>query len=99
MIDEVNWLINELDISVEDAEEIINTYFECCLEDFTYIEYLRDEIRVLKKTEENKKIIEKLEEYDADFCFVYGDDYVLVFNYTSAIQWLNMEDFIPNHPF
>lgn len=97
MIEEVNRLINDLDISAEDAEEIINTYFDCCEE--AYIDYLRDEIRVIRKTEENKKIIEKIEEYEDDFCFVYGDDYVLVFNYTSGIQWLNMDDFIPNHSF
>lgn len=99
MIDEVNLLINQLDISAEDAEEIINTYFECCCEESTYLEYLRDEIRVIRQTEENKKIIEKVEEYDDNFCFVYGDDYILLLNYTSGIQWLKMDDFIPNHPF
>ena len=58
MIDEVNYLVNELDISTKHAEEIINIYFdEYAGNSWDYMDYLRDEIRInkiLDKLKQNK---------------------------------------------
>ena len=54
MINEVNYLINELDISTKHAEEIINIYFdEYAGNNWDYMDYLRDEIRIIRDTKEN----------------------------------------------
>ena len=56
--------------------------------DWNYIDFLRDEIRVIKK---NNKIINKiLNIKEADIC--EGDDYYLLTNY-STLKRLNSIDF------
>ena len=87
-VDEINELINQLDIRAQEAIEIINIYFNEYSADWNYIDFLRDEIRVIKK---NNKIINKLLNIkEADIC--EGDDYYLLTNY-STLKRLNNIDF------
>ena len=100
MIDEVNYLVNELDISSKHAEEIINIYFdEYAGEGWNYIDYLRDEIRVIRDKPENQQTIAELQTLDDDLCLSQGDDYILLTNYSSAVRVNVIGDFLPNHSF
>ena len=100
MIDEVNYLVNELDISAKHAEEIINIYFdEYAGEGWDYIVYLRDEIRVIRDKPENQQTIAELQTLDDDLCLSQGDDYLLLTNYSSAVRVNVIGDFLPNHSF
>ena len=56
MIEEVYTLIQALDISAEDAEEIINIYFEFFADSWTYNNYLWRNIRVVRNKKENQII-------------------------------------------
>lgn len=97
-IDEVNYLINQLDISGEHAEEIINIYFECYQECWVYEDYLRDEIRIIKNTEENQSLIDELMTID-DANIYEGDDYILLTNYLTLQNMSEIGDCLPNHSF
>lgn len=97
MIEEVNSLINDLDISGEHAEEIINIYFECYSDEWIYNDYLIQEIRVLKRIED-KEIIADIKRLD-DIALLEGDDYVIITNYQTLIKMEEIEDIIPNHSF
>lgn len=99
MIDEVNYLVNELDISTKHAEEIINIYFdEYALNSWYYRDYLRDEIRIIRDTKENQSLIHELETIDGSSLFK-GDDYVMLTNYQTLQNMDEIEDFLPNHSF
>lgn len=99
MIDEVNYLINELDISGEHAEEIINIYFDSYAGDnWNYQDYLKDEIRVVRNTTENQPLIAELKTLDSAI-FFEGDDYVLLTNYQTLQKLGEMGDCLPNHSF
>lgn len=99
MIDEVNYLVNELDISTKHAEEIINIYFdEYALNSWYYMDYLRDEIRIIRDTKENQSLIHELETIDGSSLFK-GDDYVMLTNYQTLQNMDEIEDFLPNHSF
>lgn len=97
MIEEVNSLINDLDISGKDAEEIINIYFECYGDEWIYNDYLIQEIRVLKRIE-NKEIIADIKRLD-DVALLEGDDYVIITNYQTLIKMEEVEDILPSHSF
>lgn len=100
MIDEVNYLINQLDISAEHAEEIINIYFECYAgNNWDYQDYLRDEIRIIKETEESQPLIAELWTLSDDLCLFEGDDYTMLTNYGTAVRCGDIEDCLPNHSF
>lgn len=100
MIDEVNYLINQLDISAEHAEEIINIYFECYAgNNWDYHDYLRDEIRIIKDTEENQPLIAELWTLEDDLCLFEGDDYTMLTNYSTAVKCGDIGDCLPNHSF
>ena len=100
MIDEVNYLVNELDISAKHAEEIINIYFdEYAGEGWNYIDYLRDEIRIIRDKPKNQQTIAELQTLDDDLCLSQGDDYLLLTNYSSAVRANVIGDFLPNHSF
>ena len=100
MIDEVNYLVNELDISAKHAEEIINIYLnEFAGNNWDYQDYLRNEIRVIRDKPENQQIIAELQTLDDDLCLYQGDDYLLLTNYSSAVRVNVIEDFLPNHSF
>ena len=100
MIDEVNYLINQLDISAEHAEEIINIYFECYAgNNWDYQDYLRDEIRIIKDTEENQPLIAELWTLSDDLCLFKGDDYTMLTNYGTAVRCGDIGDCLPNHSF
>ena len=100
MIDEVNYLVNELDISAKHAEEIINIYFdEYAGEGWDYIDYLIYEIRVIRDKPENQQTIAELQTLDDDLCLSQGDDYLLLTNYSSAVRVNVIGDFLPNHSF
>ena len=94
-IEEVNGLMNQLDISGSDATEIINIYFECYADAWIYEEYLRDQIRVIRKTKENEILLNKLEAID-DACLFEGDDYILLTNYATLQNMKEFEDYIPH---
>ena len=99
MIDEVNYLVNELDISAKHAEEIINIYFdEYAGNNWGYLDYLRDEIRVIRNTKENQALIAELETIDGGFIFE-GDDYVMLTNYQTLQNMGEIGDCLPNHSF
>lgn len=96
MIEEVNQLINYLDICGAHAEEIINIYFECYAgENWDYMDYLRDEIRVVRDNQENQMLIAELQTLE-DICLFEGDDYVLITNYQTLINMGEMGDCIPS---
>ena len=97
MIEEVNSLINDLDISEKHAEEIINIYFECYNDEWIYNDYLIQEIRVLRRIED-KEIIADIKRLD-DIALLEGDDYVIITNYQTLIKMEEIEDIIPNHSF
>lgn len=100
MIDEVNYLINELDISAEHAEEIINIYFGDYADGhWSYLDYLRDEIRIIKNTEENQPLIDELWTLSDDLCLFEGDDYTMLTNYSTAVKCGDIGDCLPNHSF
>ena len=100
MIDEVNYLVNELDISAKHAEEVINIYFdEYAGEGWNYIDYLRDEIRIIRDKPKNQQTIAELQTLDDDLCLSQGDDYLLLTNYSSAVRANVIGDFLPNHSF
>ena len=99
MIDEVNYLVNELDISTKHAEEIINIYFdEYAGNNWDYMDYLRDEIRIIRDTKENQSLIYELETIDGNSLFK-GDDYVMLTNYQTLKNMDEIGDFLPNHSF
>lgn len=97
-VEEVNTLINQLDISGNDATEIINIYFECYSDSWIYEEFLRDEIRIIKKTIENEALIAELDTVD-DACLFDGDDYVMLTNYQTLKNMGEIGDCLPNHSF
>ena len=100
MIDEVNYLVNELNISAEHAEEIINIYFdEYAGNNWDYMDYLRDEIRVIRDKPENQQTIAELQTLDDDLCLYQGDDYLLLTNYSSEVRVNVIGDFLPIHSF
>lgn len=96
MIEEVNNLINDLDISGEHAEEIINIYFECYADSWVYNDFLVKEIRVIKK-KEYSSIINSLKDID-DISLFEGDDYILITNYQTLLN-MNGLDIFPEHSF
>ena len=99
MIDEVNYLVNELDISAKHAEEIINIYFhEHAGYNWDYMDYLREEIRIIKNTKENQALIAELETID-DSSIFEGDDYVMLTNYHTLQNMGKIGDCLPNHSF
>lgn len=99
MIDEVNYLVNDLDISAKHAEEIINIYFyEHAGNNWDYMDYLRDEIRIIKDTKENQALIAELKTID-DACLFEGDDYVMLTNYQTLQNMGEIGDCLPNHSF
>lgn len=99
MIEEVNLLMNDLDISGEHAEEIVNIYFDCYAgNNWDYQDFLRDEIRVIRETPENQQAIAEIETID-DVCQFRGDDYLLITNYSTAVRCGDIGDFLPNHSF
>ena len=94
-VEEVNRLINALDISGDDATEIINIYFEFFADDWRYTEYLYQNIRIIRDTEENQMLIAEIETIN-DACIYYGDDYIMITNYKVLLEWNDMEDVLPN---
>ena len=97
-VEEVNTLVDQLDISGNDATEIINIYFECYCDSWIYDQYLRDEIRVIKESEETQDLIAELETIE-DACLFEGDDYVLLTNYQTLQTMGEIGDCLPNHSF
>lgn len=99
MIKEVNYLINQLDITGEHAEEIINIYFaEHAGNNWDYHDYLKDEIRVIKDTKENQALIAELKTIDGADIFE-GDDYVMLTNYQTLQNMGEIGDCLPDHSF
>lgn len=99
MIDEVNYLVNELDISAKHAEEIINIYFdEYAGNNWDYMDYLRNEIRIIRNIKESQSLISELEAIDGSF-LLEGDDYVILTNYQTLQNMDEIGDFLPNHSF
>ena len=96
-VEEVNNLVNYLDISGGDATEIINIYFECFAEGWTYTDYLHRQIRIIKDTEENQPLIAELDTID-DACLFEGDDYYMLTNYEELVLDGQIGDIFPNPP-
>lgn len=94
-VEEVNRLINALDISGDDATEIINIYFEFFADAWRYTEFLYRNIRIIRDTAENQPLIAEIETLD-DVCIYEGDDYYMITNYDSLIKYGDMEDVLPN---
>lgn len=97
-VEEVNTLVNQLDISANDATEIINIYFECYADCWIYEQYLRDEIRVIRESEETQALIAELETIE-DACLFEGDNYVILTNYQTLQNMGEIGDCLPNHSF
>ena len=94
-VEEINILVQALDISADDAIEIINIYFEFFSETWVYTNYLYENIRVVRDTAENQEMIAELETID-DTCLYHGDDYLLITNYKSLVDDGDIGDCIPN---
>lgn len=94
-VEEVNSLVQALDISAQDAMEIINIYFECFADAWIYVDYLYDNIRIIKDTEENQPMIAELSTLD-DVCLFEGDDYYMLTNYKALVTDGQMGDCLPN---
>lgn len=94
-VEEVNSLINALDISGDDAIEIINIFFEFFAETWIYTEFLYRQIRIIRDTPENQSLIAELETIE-DICMFEGDDYVMITNYESLIKDGEIEDILSN---
>lgn len=100
MIEEVNYLVNQLDITAEHAKEIINIYFDTYAgNNWDYQDYLRDEIRVIRDKPENQQTIAELQTLDNDLCLFQGDNYLLLTNYSTSVRMNVIGDFLPNHSF
>lgn len=97
-VEEINVLINGLDITGSDAVELINIYFECYADSWTYGEFLRDEVRIIKDTEENQTLIAELSTVE-DACLFEGDDYIMLTNYQTLKNMSEIGDCLPNHSF
>lgn len=95
MIEEVQTLVQALDISAEHAEEIINIFFEFFAEDNSYIDYLYNNIRVIRNTIANQMMISEIKTID-DVCWFEGDDYLLITNYQAILLEELMEDCLRN---
>lgn len=102
MIEEVNTLIKrvkkmqDVNLSEEHAEEIINIYFEWYSDAWRYVDFLTDEIRVINK-KECSSIIDSLKDID-DISLFEGDDYILITNYQTLLD-MNGLDIFPEHSF
>lgn len=94
-VEEVNVLVQALDISAQDAMEIINIYFECFADGWMYTEYLWDNIRIIKDTEENQHMIAELDTID-DACLFEGDGYYMLTNYHELIESGEIGDCLRN---
>ena len=97
-VEEINSLVNYLDINANDAIEIINIYFECFADSMRYMDYLRDEIRIIRDIKENQPLIAELQTID-DACLFEGDDYVMLTNYQTLQNMGEIGDCLPNHSF
>lgn len=98
MIDEVNYLVNELDIKAKDAEEIINIYFDTYAgNNWDYQDYLKNEIRVIVNTPENQGAIAELSTMDDNLVLLQDDEYLVIANYSTAVKMGDIGDFLPNH--
>lgn len=95
-VEEINALMNDLDITKDDAVEIINIYFECYAD--SWKDFLRDEVRIVKQTEENMNLIAELKTID-DACLFEGDDYVMITNYSTLQKMGEIGDCLSNHSF
>ena len=94
-VEEVNRLINALDISGDDATEIINIYFEFFADSWRYTEFLYRNIRIIRDTEENQPLIAEIQTID-DVCGYEGDDYYMITNYDELVKYGDMGDILPN---
>lgn len=94
-VEEINILVQALDISADDAIEIINIYFEFFSETWVYTNYLYENIRVIRDTAENQEMIAELETIE-DACLFEGDDYVMLTNYKSLVDDGDIGDCLSN---
>ena len=62
------------------------------------MDYLRDEIRIIRNTKENQSLIAELETIDESSLFE-GDDYVMLTNYQTLKNMGEIGDCLPNHSF
>lgn len=97
-VEEIQVLVNQLDISGSDAIEIINIYFECFSDVCSYNEFLMEEIRIIRQTEENMGLIAELQTVP-DACLFEGDDYVMLTNYRTLQNMNEIGDCLPDHSF
>lgn len=95
-VEEVNGLINFLNIRGQDAIEIINIYFECYGDAWTWSDFLDRQIRIIKDTKENQALIAELDTID-DACLFEGDDYYMLTNYNSLIEDGHICDCLPKN--
>ena len=93
-VEEINKLVNLLDISASDAIEIINIYFECYADSWTYIDYLMKQIRIIRDINNNQLLIAKFATND-DAILFRGDDYVMLTNYQTLVNMEVIEDCLP----
>lgn len=70
-IEEIDTLEEAFDIDTNDANEILNIYFECC-SNMSYDDFLNRNITILKDIKENQVIIDILKQHD-DACLFESD--------------------------
>lgn len=103
MIEEVNILIKrvketqDVNLSKEHAEEIINIYFECYSDAWRYFDFLTEEIRVINK-KECASILDSLKDMD-DIALFEGNDYILITNYQTLLNMNGGLNIFPEHSF
>lgn len=94
-VEETGVLMNELDISGDDATEIINIYFEFFADMCSFSKFVIDNVRIIRDNEENQMLIAELETID-DICLFKGDDYYMITNYNSLVKYGDIEDCLPS---
>ena len=94
-VEKTNILMNELDISGDDATEIINIYFEFFEDMCSFSQFLIDNVRIIREKEENWALIAELETID-DVCLFKGDDYYMLTNYKSLVEYGDIGDCLPS---
>lgn len=98
MIKEIKDLANILNITESNSIELINFYFGNYADSWVYQDFLTNEIRIIKDTNENQALIAELKSIN-DAYLIEENDYVILANYQTLKNMGEIGDCLPNHSF
>lgn len=98
MIKEIKDLTNILNITESNSIELINFYFGNYADSWVYQDFLTNEIRIIKDTNENQALIAELKSIN-DAYLIEENDYVILANYQTLKNMGEIGDCLPNHSF